>query len=81
MTIVSNVKSIIPRFLKNIAHRAVDIFAWDEWSTRSWSQEGEDLVLRRIFDSNRTGFTSTLARTIPNDFRIPTIFTVVAGEV
>lgn len=29
---------------------------WDQWATRSWSQEGEDMVLRRIFEHRQKGF-------------------------
>jgi FkbM family methyltransferase len=30
--------------------------SWDPWVNRSWSQEGEDMVLHRIFGSKKTGF-------------------------
>jgi len=33
-----------------------DFLTWDQWSDRSWSQEGEDMVLRRIFGQTRNGF-------------------------
>ena len=33
----------------------MDFFTWDPWANRSWSQEGEDIMLRRIFGSQRTG--------------------------
>lgn len=56
MKIIDDLKMCIPHPLKNIIRRGIDNFHWDEWSTRSWSQEGEDMVLRRIFESRRTGF-------------------------
>lgn len=30
--------------------------SWDQWANRSWSQEGEDLILCRIFERQPTGF-------------------------
>jgi FkbM family methyltransferase len=36
--------------------RAVACATWDQWSNRSWSQEGEDQILRRIFERQEKGF-------------------------
>lgn len=36
--------------------RLLQIFDTDLYSVSSWSQEGEDIVLRRIFDCKRNGF-------------------------
>lgn len=53
-------RKIISRFLplpiKNVLKRGKDCLTWDPWANRSWSQEGEDLVLNRIFGSEGTGF-------------------------
>ena len=40
------------RKLKN----AFSNYILNDWSTRSYSQEGEDLILKRFFDDQRTGF-------------------------
>jgi FkbM family methyltransferase len=56
MVIINKVKSLIPRLLKNVYQRGKYCLAWDPWVNRSWSQEGEDLVLRRIFEKKKTGF-------------------------
>jgi FkbM family methyltransferase len=31
-------------------------FTWDTWAIPSWSQEGEDMILRRIFEKKENGF-------------------------
>jgi FkbM family methyltransferase len=42
--------------VKNLFRRLLSIASWDEWFNRSWSQEGEDQILRRIFESKPRGF-------------------------
>ena len=49
-------KKSIPKPLKKICRRFVDFFEWDSYYQKSWSQEGEDLILSRVFGSKRTGF-------------------------
>lgn len=44
------------RFLKNCIKRIFYFLTWDQWANLSWSQEGEDMVLRRIFEKNKHGF-------------------------
>lgn len=56
MEIVKIVKKLVPSPVKNILRRGIDFITWDQWSSRSWSQEGEDLVLRRIFCEKSNGF-------------------------
>lgn len=46
----------IVRAIKNAVKRGLDCLTWDEWALRSWSQEGEDMVLRRIFEHKKNGF-------------------------
>jgi len=41
--------------IKNLLRRLLSIVSWDEWFYRSWSQEGEDQILRRIFESKSIG--------------------------
>ena len=53
-------RKIISRFLplpiKNVLKRGKDCLTWDPWVNRSWSQEGEDQILRRIFEKQTAGF-------------------------
>lgn len=53
---VKNAKTYIPRSVKTLLRRALDCLTWDQWIQRSWSQEGEDIVLRRIFERQKDGF-------------------------
>lgn len=46
----------IPSPVKTLIRRILDCLTWDRWHNRSWSQEGEDMVLRRIFEKQTTGF-------------------------
>jgi FkbM family methyltransferase len=52
---VKNVKTYIPQSVKNLLRRTLDFLTWDQWAQRSWSQEGEDMVLRRIFERQKDG--------------------------
>jgi len=49
-------RKISPRPIKNFLRRVRDLLSWDQWSTRSWSQEGEDLVLKRMLENKNIGF-------------------------
>ena len=46
----------------------------DPYATRSYSQEGEDLILRRIFDQQRTGFYVDVGAHHPKRFSNTYIF-------
>lgn len=50
------VRKIAPSSVKNIVKWVRDAFQWDQWQQRSWSQEGEDQILRRIFEGQQSGF-------------------------
>lgn len=50
------IKKLLPNQVKNILRRCRDFLMWDPWLNRSWSQEGEDMVLRRIYESKKSGF-------------------------
>jgi FkbM family methyltransferase len=43
------------RPVKRIMQRFWCGMTWDQWATRSWSQEGEDMVLLRMFQNKRNG--------------------------
>lgn len=55
MTEVCGLKKTV-LFFKNLVRRVVWFFKWDPWVNRSWSQEGEDRVLERIFEGRPLGF-------------------------
>lgn len=46
----------IPQPLKKLVLRFIPFVACGQWENRSWSQEGEDQILRRIFERQSTGF-------------------------
>lgn len=49
-------RKIAPSSIKHFIRSMSDLLSWDPWSRRSWSQEGEDLVLDRILAGKKTGF-------------------------
>jgi len=58
------IKKIIPRkYLKLITKLIIDIYA-----TKSYSQEGEDMILRRIFEKQKTGFYIDIGAHHPKRF-------------
>jgi len=52
MMLVRKILRVIKYFVKMLIY----IYRWDQWVNRSWSQEGEDLILRRIFEKKTKGF-------------------------
>ena len=54
--IIKKIKKITPKFIKALLKRLHACATWDPWFVRSWSQEGEDLILRRIFGGQGVGF-------------------------
>jgi len=47
-------KIILPQPFKNLLRRLRDICQWDVYFQKSWSQEGEDLILSRYFENKKT---------------------------
>jgi len=62
--IIRNIKEFIKklptskviRFLAKIKNYNLDDYYSDDYSTKSYSQEGEDMILRRFFEKQKTGF-------------------------
>lgn len=54
------IKIIMPSFIINIINnflnRIYAFFTWSPWINYSYSQEGEDIVLKRIFSNQTNGF-------------------------
>jgi len=48
-------KKFIPVFFKNFFRRIYFFFTWNVWINYSYSQEGEDMILKRIFEK-KEGF-------------------------
>jgi FkbM family methyltransferase len=68
MGIARMFKNYSYRCFINILKRGRDFINWDPWSYSSWSQEGEDMVLRRIFESKRDGFYVDIGAHHPKRF-------------
>lgn len=66
--IIKFIKKLIPVYFKNLGKRTLAFFTWDPWVNRSWSQEGEDQVLRRIFESKPKGFYVDIGAHHPKRF-------------
>lgn len=46
--------NLVPLQFKNILRRIRDFYQWDIYCQKSWSQEGEDLILSRYFENIKT---------------------------
>lgn len=57
-------KNLIKNFFKII----IQIYNWDKWQNISWSQEGEDLILARIFENQNEGFYVDIGAHHPKRF-------------
>lgn len=49
-------KNIIEKLVKKVGKKLLPILGFDIYSKKTWSQEGEDLVLDRIFGGKKTGY-------------------------
>lgn len=52
MNYLSTIRSQIILLIRRLA----SVGTWDQWKNHSWSQEGEDLILRIAFDHQANGF-------------------------
>ena len=53
---LSEIRALIPQPIKDFLRRIIYAYRWDPWQRSSWSQEGEDLILARIFGDKPDGF-------------------------
>ncbi len=51
--IKEKIKKVTPEFVKHLYRRLDDFIKWDSYFQKSWSQEGEDMVLSRFFEGNK----------------------------
>lgn len=49
-------KKFVPLPVRNLLKRVLAFAQWDPWINFSWSQEGEDQILRRLFENKSKGF-------------------------
>jgi hypothetical protein len=63
--LIRSLLSIVFRLLKNILRRIRHFLNWDPWVNLTWSQEGEDILLDRIFKGKKKGFYVDVGALIP----------------
>ncbi len=51
-----SIKERIPFPIKKILMRMRDFYYWDSYHQKTWSQDGEDIILSRFFDEKKSGF-------------------------
>jgi FkbM family methyltransferase len=56
MAIIKLAKQLAPESVKYLLKRLITPFTWDQYYKKSWSQEGEDQILQRIFERQSNGF-------------------------
>jgi len=49
--ILKLIYNLVPLPFKNLLRRIRDLYQWDSYYEKSWSQEGEDLILSRYFEN------------------------------
>jgi Methyltransferase FkbM domain len=53
---LNQLRALLPQPIKDLLRRGLYAYRWDTWQHSSWSQEGEDLILARVFGDRREGF-------------------------
>jgi FkbM family methyltransferase len=61
------IRQFIPRFIIKILRKVRSVFL-DEFATKSYSQEGEDMILNRIFEGKLQGFYVDIGAHHPRRF-------------
>jgi len=54
-TIKNNIKKFIPKKYYRFVAKCKNLI-FDRYATKSYSQEGEDMILRRLFEEQQIGF-------------------------
>jgi len=60
--------SFIINFINNCLNRFYVFFRWNPWVNSSYSQEGEDILLKRIFNTQKNGFYVDIGAHHPKRF-------------
>lgn len=76
---MNKLKQITPKFLKTLIKAFLSFVTWDPWFVRSWSQEGEDQILCRIFEGQKGGFYIDIGAHHPKRFSNTYLFYHRAG--
>lgn len=77
----TSVKKILPKWMIKRIVKAKAFF-FDDYVLKSYSQEGEDIILRRIFEQKKSAFMLMLEHVTQKDFRIHIFSTSeVGGEL
>ena len=61
-------RKYIPPIIILLFKRILSFFTWDPWANHSWSQEGEDRILHRIFEQQSVGFYVDIGAHHPKRF-------------
>jgi FkbM family methyltransferase len=61
-------KKTIPKPVRSAIKHLSNMVLWDSWATRTWSQEGEDRILQRIFENRQVGFYVDIGAHHPQRF-------------
>jgi FkbM family methyltransferase len=61
-------EKIVSHPIKKILRGGLYFWEWDSWQQRSWSQEGEDRILSRIFERQALGFYVDIGAHHPKRF-------------
>lgn len=64
---IKNLRSMII-FFTNILNWITDFFIWDPYFRKSYSQDGEDMVVRKIFKKQKKGFYIDIGAHHPKRF-------------
>lgn len=67
-------RKITPKFIKRLVRRTQFYLDWDQWINSSWSQEGEDRILSRIFEYQESGFYVDIGAHHPKRFSNTQLF-------
>ena len=66
------IKKLLPSFIINFINNCINRFCvfltWNPWVNSSYSQEGEDVLLKRIFNSQKKGFYVDIGAHHPKRF-------------
>ena len=60
--------------IRNFYNRFLAFLSWDPWINFSYSQEGEDILLKRIFNNKKNGFYVDVGAHHPKRFSNTNIF-------
>lgn len=66
--------SVLPEFIKDFLLRCRHFIFWDRYQTATWAQEGEDLILGKLFGDQKMGFYVDVGAHHPQRFSNTCLF-------